>query len=74
MDNPEKLKTLGKKAKKTTTQKIEKMSNTNLTKNRWWIQAPAKTKQILPPMRHPSCYSYSRYVLDTTILKNTQIK
>jgi hypothetical protein len=26
---------------------------------RGWIQAPAKYKQLLPPTRHPPCYSLS---------------
>lgn len=30
-------------------------------------------KQFLPLIRHPSCYSYSPYLLDTTIPKLSQI-
>jgi hypothetical protein len=61
------------KTKKNTTQKIKKMSNTDPTKNRGWIQTSERGKQFLHPTRHPPCYSYSQYVLDNTIHKKAQI-
>jgi len=47
------------------------MSNKDITKNLGWTQAPAKVKQPLPPTIHPPCYSYSQYMLNTTIYTNT---
>jgi len=32
-----------------------------------------RTSPILPLIKHLSCWSYSQYVLDTTIRKQTQI-
>jgi len=50
------------------------MCNTDPTTYRRSIQAPAKGKQFLPLIRQPSCSSYSQYVLDTTMRKQTQIR
>jgi hypothetical protein len=49
------------------------MSTMDFTKNHGWTQAPAKGKQLLPLIRHPSCFSYSQYVLDITMHNQTQI-
>jgi hypothetical protein len=67
MDNPEKLATFTKN--RSWTQGPAK----GPTKTRGWNQAPAKDKQLLPLIRHPPCFSYSQYVLDTTMHNQTQI-
>jgi len=58
---------------KNVTQTTTTMSNTDPTKNWEWTQTPAKGKKILPLIRHPPYYSYSQYVLKTTIGKQTQL-
>jgi len=75
MDDPEKLTTPGTQytgRKQNRTQKTQKMSNTDPTKNQGWTQTPAKGKQFLSLLRHPLCYSYSQYLFDTTIHKHAQ--
>ena len=62
------------KQTKTTTQKAKKIRNTNPTNNRGCTQVQAKGTQFLPLIRQRPRYSYSQYVLDTTIRKQTQIK
>ena len=52
-------------AKQNTT--LKKMSNTDPTNTREWTQMPAKDKQFLPLIRRQPCYSYSQYMLDTTM-------
>ena len=74
---------------KNTTQKIKTMSNTDpsggkircprttsspyLRKDTSHVTHIVKDKQPLPPTRHQPCYSYSQYLLDATIRKQTQI-
>ena len=80
MGNPEKLATLGTQdtgrrqtKQKTQHRKLQKMSNTNTTKNRKRTQASAKGRQFFLLIRQSPCYSYSQYVLDTTLRKQKQI-
>ena len=44
-----------KQSRKSTSQKIKKMSNTNPLNNREWTQVLEKGKQILLLIKHPSC-------------------
>jgi hypothetical protein len=44
-----------KQSRKSTLQKIKKMSNTNPLNNREWTQVLEKGKQILLLIKHPSC-------------------
>jgi hypothetical protein len=48
-----------KKQTKNTTQKNKKMTNTNPTYDRRWIQMLTKGQQFLLLIRHPPCYSYN---------------
>jgi hypothetical protein len=80
MDNPEKLITLdtqdtGRRQtkQKYTKQNANKISNTNPTKNLGMNSVSAKDKKILLFIRHPQCYSYGQYVLDTIMRIQTQI-
>ena len=70
-----KLVTSGKqdedKQSKNTTQKAEHMRKKDHTKNRRWTQTPSNGKQFLPPIRHASSFSYSTYMFDTTMRKQT---
>ena len=71
MDNPETVTTLNtqdteRRQAKQNAQQTEKISNMDLTKNRWWTQELAKGKNAVPLIRHPPCYSYRQGVLDTT--------
>jgi hypothetical protein len=58
MDNPEKLATFGYTLHNKTTQKHEKISNTNPPENWRRTQVLAKGKQFLLLIIHPFCYSY----------------
>jgi len=76
MDNPETLATLGTQdagrrqtLHKNKTQKIKKMSNTNHTGGE--PRFSGRVKLFMPRTRHTSCYSYSQYVLNTTIHKHS---
>jgi hypothetical protein len=49
------------------TWKTREMNNIDLITYRWWAQVLRKAKQSLSLIRHPTCYSHEKDMLDTNI-------
>jgi hypothetical protein len=49
------------------------MRNTDTTKYRGFTLVLVKSKQFMPLLRRPACYSYKTDVFDITMPKQTQV-
>ena len=49
------------------TWKTWEMNNIDPITYRWWAQVLRKAKPFLYLIRHPTCYSYGKYMFDTNI-------